>query len=68
MTRRWISDVPSKIVKFSEVRFGHLGAEKSKGSELRSYLSSPSVVVRRFQSPPGAETEHRGWAPLTAAG
>jgi hypothetical protein len=36
MTRRWISEVPSKIVKFSDVRFGHLGAEMSKGSELRS--------------------------------
>jgi hypothetical protein len=30
--------------------------------------SDASVVVRRFQSPPRAEAEHRGLALLTAAG
>lgn len=59
MTRRWISDVPPKIVNFSDVRFGHLRRAEDQGSELRSYLSSATVVVRRFQSASGAETEQR---------
>jgi hypothetical protein len=59
MTSRWISDVPSKMVKFSGVRFGHLGRLVEQGSELGSYISSASVVVRRFQSASGAETEQR---------
>jgi hypothetical protein len=56
MTRRWISDVPPKIVKFLTC-VSVTGRAEDQGSEVRSYLSSATVVVRRFQSASGAETE-----------
>jgi hypothetical protein len=60
MTRRWISEVPSKMVKFSDVQIRHLGHSGDQASDLVADPSSMVVIAHRFHTSTGAETEQTG--------